>query len=286
MKMFLTLVCLIIMVGTPSMAQVPEYGNAVYYADYLHGNKTAMGEIYDMYDFTCAHKTHAQGTLLKVTRVDNGRSVVVRVNDRGPYTQGCIVDISKAAAKEIGLTNDGITQVKVEVVGQAGKTVATSNRPTSYGSTSTRKGVSEKEAPITDNYALPGLGEYVPSKPPSTYSTPTPVEEDIPTSYGYDGYGAFGAAGDAGYKWLPSTQSGYGVQIASYTNQSNAQRRYDSLLERGIDNVYLRPSKAADGSDLFRVVVGVFNDRSAAQREAQKLGSRHSLRGLVIDLSY
>lgn len=96
-----------------------QTGNAVYYADYLAGRTTAMGEIYRPEAYTAAHKTYPKGTLLRVTRLDNGQSVVVRVNDRGPYDEGVIVDLSKAAAMDIGLLRDGRAKVRIEVVGRS-----------------------------------------------------------------------------------------------------------------------------------------------------------------------
>jgi rare lipoprotein A len=96
--------------------QVEEIGKAGYYADALQGRKTASGELYDKFEFTCAHKTLPFGTKIKVTRLDNNRSVVVRVNDRGPFIEGYIVDLSRAAAEEINLIKIGVTQVKVELV--------------------------------------------------------------------------------------------------------------------------------------------------------------------------
>ncbi|MBL7829262.1 MAG: septal ring lytic transglycosylase RlpA family protein [Saprospiraceae bacterium] len=102
-----------------SIAPPEEYGKAGYYADTLHGRKTASGEKYDKNDLTCAHKTLPFGTKIRVTRIDNQKSVVVRVNDRGPFIDGYVVDISRRAAEEIGLIRDGITRVRVDVVEEA-----------------------------------------------------------------------------------------------------------------------------------------------------------------------
>jgi len=96
--------------------QKEEIGKAGYYADSLHGRKTSSGEPYDKYAFTCAHKTLPFGTKIKVTRLDNNRSVVVRVNDRGPSVEGYVVDLSRAAAEEIDLIKIGVTRVKVEII--------------------------------------------------------------------------------------------------------------------------------------------------------------------------
>ena len=88
-----------------------------FYGKKFHGKQTANGEIFDMNKLTCAHKSLPFGTLLKVTNEDNGNSVVVRVNDRGPFVQGRDLDLSYAAAKKIGLVSEGVKKLKVEVLG-------------------------------------------------------------------------------------------------------------------------------------------------------------------------
>jgi rare lipoprotein A len=91
-------------------------GEASYYGPGFHGKKTASGEIFDQDDYTCAHKSLPFGTKLKVVRVDNGSSVVVRVNDRGPYVDGRILDLSVAAGKKIGLDKVGHAKVVATVI--------------------------------------------------------------------------------------------------------------------------------------------------------------------------
>lgn len=93
-----------------------EFGIASYYADKYQGRRTAYGVEYDKNEMTAAHKKHPFGTWLRVTRLDNGRSVVVKVIDKGPYTKGRIVDVSRAAARQLRLIRDGKAEVKVEVV--------------------------------------------------------------------------------------------------------------------------------------------------------------------------
>lgn len=91
-------------------------GQASYYSDKLHGNTTANGEKYDKRAMTCAHKTYPFGTMLKVTNTTNGKSVTLRVNDRGPFKAGRIVDVSGAAAEKLDMKTAGVVNVKVEVV--------------------------------------------------------------------------------------------------------------------------------------------------------------------------
>jgi rare lipoprotein A len=99
---------------------------ASWYGPKFHGKYTANGEVYDQMAFTAAHKTMSFGTLLKVTNPRNGRSVIVRINDRGPYIEGRDLDLSKSAAIELGLLKKGVGRVKIQEV-----TLGESKNPTS-----------------------------------------------------------------------------------------------------------------------------------------------------------
>lgn len=116
------LVALIGCATTPPAGDGSLYarGRASWYGPNFHGNLTANGERYDMYAMTAAHKTLPFGTRLRVVNVDNGRSAAVRVNDRGPYKKGRILDVSKAAAKELGMLGSGTARVRLYVVEKPG----------------------------------------------------------------------------------------------------------------------------------------------------------------------
>lgn len=88
-------------------------GEASYYADRFAGKRTASGEAYDPSDFTAAHRSLPFGTRVRVTDVETGRSVIVRINDRGPWGKGRLIDVSRAAAKEIGLARRGRGTVSI-----------------------------------------------------------------------------------------------------------------------------------------------------------------------------
>jgi rare lipoprotein A len=105
-----------------SLVEFIEKGNmkASWYGPGFHGKKTANGEIYDQMSFTAAHKSLKFGTLLKITNPKNNRFVVVRINDRGPYVSGRDLDLSKAAALELGLMKKGVAKLKIEEIKIAG----------------------------------------------------------------------------------------------------------------------------------------------------------------------
>ena len=97
--------------GQPIVEQV---GEASFYGPGFHGKKTATGEKFDQNDKTAAHPTLPLGTKATVTNLDNGNSVDVKINDRGPYVKGRDIDLSKGAAKELGMTKGGVAPVKIE----------------------------------------------------------------------------------------------------------------------------------------------------------------------------
>jgi len=94
----------------------PDTGMASYYADAFHGKKTSSGEVYNMNGLTCAHRWLPFGTQLRVTNLKSGAAVVVRVNDRGPFHHGRLIDLSKGAAKQIDMIRSGTARVSIEVV--------------------------------------------------------------------------------------------------------------------------------------------------------------------------
>ncbi|MCB0506844.1 MAG: septal ring lytic transglycosylase RlpA family protein [Chitinophagales bacterium] len=93
-----------------------EYGIASYYGSKFHGRTTASGEKYNQYALTAAHKTLPLGTVVKVTNLKNDKSVFVKINDRGPYVKGRVIDLSTKAAELLGYRNKGTTKVKIEIV--------------------------------------------------------------------------------------------------------------------------------------------------------------------------
>ena len=103
--------------GTTRGGSVSEAGVASYYAHKYHGRKTASGERFDMNDMTAAHKTLPFGTRVRVTNVSNGKSVTVRINDRGPFVKGRVIDLSLAAAKKLDMVNAGLAQVRLRSAG-------------------------------------------------------------------------------------------------------------------------------------------------------------------------
>ena len=114
--MVLMLLCVIQGMTQVASAAAAQEGEASYYAGSLHGKKTASGEFYDKSALSAAHRSLPFGTKVRVTYLETGQSVVVVINDRGPYAKGRIIDLSAAAARQIGLIDAGHGRVRLETI--------------------------------------------------------------------------------------------------------------------------------------------------------------------------
>ena len=101
---------------TPPPPKIVETGMASWYGAKHHGKRTASGEIFHQEKFTAAHRSFPWGSIVKVTNLANGKSVDVRINDRGPFGKGRIIDVSRAAARVLGMVSSGVTLVRVELL--------------------------------------------------------------------------------------------------------------------------------------------------------------------------
>lgn len=176
-SLFTTIICTLLACWVSPLAaqnySAAERGIAVYYADYLEGQPTAYGEVYRRDAMTAAHRSHPEGTLLRVTRLDNKRSVTVRVNDRGAFCDGCVVDLSKAAAINLDLIRDGRAMVSVEVIGTRGSQVTADNR-------FQRSNIALYEQP---NYSVPANRHSSYPRPDAGFQTGNTYARSAPANY-------------------------------------------------------------------------------------------------------
>lgn len=113
MKYFFSSILIIILLGSCSR-KVTQTGKASYYADMFKGRKTASGDTFRQNKLTAAHKTLPFGTKVKVKNISNGKKVKVRINDRGPFVPGRIIDLSKKAARKLDMINAGVVTVEIK----------------------------------------------------------------------------------------------------------------------------------------------------------------------------
>lgn len=222
-------------------AEQPNYdetGIASWYGDAFHGKPTANGEIFDMSQVSAAHKTLPLPSLVEVTNLDNGRSMQLRVNDRGPFVDNRIIDLSRAAAAELGVLRPGLARVRVRYVGQA-------NIPGQGRVTIAR--AAPAPAPV------PAAPEPVPvvslaaARPVITQTELAPPQdvsfEPAPPTVASASGAAIGSA---------SVLSAYQVQAGAFSNLANAERVATQLAEAGI--VEILPLER-NGATLYRVLV-------------------------------
>lgn len=259
-----------------------EYGKCGYYADNLHGRKTASGEKYDKSLLTCAHKTLAFGTKIRVTRLDNKKSVIVRVNDRGPYMDGYVVDLSRKAAEKIGLIRDGVTRVKIEVMEtqQAAKAIAVSNRSTPE----TDPVPATYSVPATKSSAKVQAAKSGKTVAPATYSTAAKSLALTPATATADN--AAQASETYQISLKPVAKSGFGLQVSSLNSSENLFKEVSKLQATWPGKVVVNHEEMKDlGTVTFKLILGPYPTRKAAEAQIRKASSKGYKSAFVVDLS-
>jgi len=137
-----------------------QTGIASWYGQRFHNRKTANGEIFNKNELTAAHKTLPLPCLARVTNLENGRSIVVRVNDRGPFSGKRIIDLSQRAAQLLGFERKGIAKVRVQVMKEESKAIADAMR--SYGTYSKRRNTNKIRLANVETAKLPPIATYKP----------------------------------------------------------------------------------------------------------------------------
>ena len=320
MRNYLTsgVLCLALMIsGILTASNAPafdEFGMASYYSDAFQGKKTASGELYDMNKFTAAHKSLPFGTIILITRLDNKKSVKVRVIDRGPYIKGRIVDVSKAAAKKLDLITDGTARVKIEVVGEGTESkedVSISPPPTSssQSSSSTLKNLRVKEEQSAsvpesrpEEYADRSVG--LPRTPPIVESTKTNVKPKnsakAPAKKVKEAPKAKAVAPASTAKrvrgkdfqlydlykiqLLRPEKSGFGVQVASYMQYEYVMKQVAELQESWFNNILVSVEKGKNNEPVYKIILGPFADRATAESYKKELKRNKKIDGFVVDL--
>lgn len=201
-----------------------------YYASDFHGKKTSSGETFNMYDLTCAHKMLPFGTKVKVTNLKNGKSVVVRVNDRGPFVKTREMDLSKAAAAKIDMIKDGTAKVNLEIV-SLGKN-------TKQSEVTARKACKIAGIAYNANFVNAAKSEKSTSSVKSEKSAKT----------------------ESGGSSL------WDIQVGSFSSKSNANNLAQKLLRDGFSDVVFQNQKGDDS--VVRVVIRKIPAENLAEVES------------------
>ena len=221
-----------------------EQGLASYYGNKFHGRRTSNQEVYDMYAFTAAHKTLPLPSFARVTNLDNGRSVVVRVNDRGPFHDGRVIDLSYAAAVKLDIVTRGTGRVEVRALSpedMAAPVPAAATRvpasPSPAPASATARVGADAAATALDQWvqALPAVPAAATHREPDTTASAAPLL-------------ATDGATDQAVAAAPM------LQVASFSSLDNARRALERLLAAGISNARL-DDVVSGGRTLWRLRV-------------------------------
>ncbi len=218
-----------------------ETGIASWYGADFHARLTANGEVYNKNELTAAHKTLPLPSLARVTNLENGRSLVVRINDRGPFSGARIIDVSQRVAQLLGFERQGTAKVRVQVMAEESKAIADAMR--SYGGASPTI-----PQPLPEPELAPRVAEAVPPVRTATLATfrPEPVVEQVPVIGENKIY----------------------IQAGAFTNPENAQRLQAKMTAVGPAVIAQADIKNVR---YFRVRVGPINTVAEADRLLKKV---------------
>ncbi|MBO9353348.1 septal ring lytic transglycosylase RlpA family protein [Bordetella petrii] len=234
-----------------------QRGLASWYGKKFHGKRTSIGEVYDMYAMTAAHPTMPLPSYARVTSSINGRTVVVRVNDRGPFHSDRIMDLSYAAAHKLGIIGPGSGEVTVERILPAEIRLAQSQGAPA-GATATATASSDADAAAVPVAELT-MTELAPAPVQTAQAAaPAGTVAGIPASA-------------RGRQPVPPAADGVYLQVGAFSQSANAQslmHRVNSQLSAQAD---MPPAMVQQSGSLYRVRIGPYSDRATALGAARQL---------------
>jgi rare lipoprotein A len=245
-----------------------ETGTASWYGPGFHGKSTANGEVYDQSDHTAAHRTLQMPCVLRVTNLDTGQSTIVRVNDRGPYARSRILDVSRAAAEELGMVGHGTARIRIdqmEAESLAMKQIALNGGgPDEQRAALNQYLAGRPPAPPAAAPPPPPPVQAPPPTPPVTvYPTPPPSYPQPPPS---QQQGAPTIASIANASAQPG--SGFYVQTGAFSSMGNAEKQRGLITTYG--STEISPASSA-GREVYRVRLGPYSTQEAAGIIADRL---------------
>ncbi len=275
-----------------------QTGLAGVYTSDSQGSKTAYGEIYSGEEMTGSHPALPLGTLLRVTNTENGKTVVVRVTDRGKECADCLITLSAVAADQLGI--NGPSPVSLERSGfsnwNPAPPVAVAPAPVTYSAAvpSSKKtvetvtpapgaqaGVNHREvdsAPATYN-RYPRIARPTGEAAATEQEGVAPPPPTVP-----EGQAARGASIPLGTETPPAGAEQYAIQLAAYSNEAYALRRVSELQDQGMQDVYYRSVTKPNGEVINRVYAGTYPSAAAAQIAARTIQGQFNLAGIVTRL--
>lgn len=274
----------------PDTAERPfvQRGIASWYGKKFHGNATSIGEKYDMYAMTAAHPTLPIPSYARVTSAINGRSIIVRVNDRGPFHDGRIMDLSYVAAYKLGIIGPGSGEVTVQRILPAEINTMLARGPGAGAGSGTGDAVASAPALDAGNdMGADSIGEMAvamaaPLPAPPAAATPVPLAPvplaPVPAT------GASGAM-PAGATPVPArgalmTQGSIFLQLGAFSQAANAEA-LAARVSAGLAAAGLPPATVEHANDFYRVRIGPYADRDAAAAALQAVSDRTGIQATI-----
>ena len=236
-----------------STKTVVEFGGASIVSDANEGRETASGEVYRRNLLTCNHRTLPYGTILMVTREDNGKSVKVKVNDRGPFAKGQIVQLSKSAALALGIKGDDIRKVRIEAIGNPYSSEIVSTQLVLPKETEALATTTSKPAPATN---------CLNAREVSSMETKGLYKIQV----------------------LKLEAKNWGVQIASYTSYDAVLEQVGEFQKKSFKNLLVYTT-TENNAPVYKVILGPFLDKATADSYRGSLEKKHKTKGFVLDLA-
>lgn len=253
-----------------------EVGMASWYSDTFHNRKTASGERYDKNKLTGAHNTLPFGTKVRVTRLDNGKSVVITINDRGPHIRGRIVDLSRKAAEKIGLIDDGVTKVRLTTLHNKEK----SDSHAGKGDVGLPEIVAREVAKMQEEQPpakVPATAPQLTEQPPA----PVPVKQNgqLVTGSTFQDFSTYQVS------VRKPEKGGFGVQVASLKDYRNVLRQIAILQEKWGDRILLRIEGSTEHSFIYKLIIGPYLTKAEAVIQKERIQKQDKMDGFIIDLN-
>ncbi len=271
-----------------------ETGVASWYGPGFHGKKTANGELFDQTELTAAHRTLQLPSIIRVTNLDNGRSAILRVNDRGPFARDRILDVSEQAATVLGFKNNGTARIKLEVLGDASRQVANIAR----SGQSTRgyevalnqnKNFSIASAPviptpkpITVPQTQVAMAQALPDAAPVPLVKPMPVQAEPlgVTRAAYQPTSSYVAQNAVTQSNIANLGTGkIYVQAGSFAQEQNALSLSSQLATYGPSKVYMT---RVNNQPYFRVRLGPYDDKAQASEILTALNQSGNKNAVIV----
>ncbi|CAH1746597.1 Endolytic peptidoglycan transglycosylase RlpA [Thauera humireducens] len=246
-----------------------ERGRASWYGRRFHGKPTSSGEPYDMYAMTAAHPTLPIPSYVRVTHAGSGRTVVVRVNDRGPFHKGRIIDLSYTAAHKLGYINAGSAEVEIEQILPDEVPMMAAAKPVPPLPGRTPVAVAETPAPASPTLAAVESRTLAPLEPAPQASPSLPAAAATAD-----------AEGDGLVPHIASASAGIFLQLGAFASRANAEG-FRATVEREVAEHAERLELFADG-ERFRLHAGPYDTVDAARAAAERIGSTLQLKPFVI----